>query len=163
MIKNILTIKKGHSKLQSTFLSNWKHTTWQPSLIVWFQIFSDLNKTGCLALPVSTLQYPLLHRMIFTSHILFFVLFLSLLEESEDKGHGHNLLSSLLLFITGTTIMDSDLKVDVVFQSNPTKPLLEADSCFSRLTVPTCHSSYEEFKKACTLSIKNGALGYGRF
>lgn len=57
------------------------------------------------------------------------------------------LLQSLVLFVTGTAIMDADLKIEVQFQTEETKTLLEADSCFNKLTLLICHKDYDSFKK----------------
>ena len=53
--------------------------------------------------------------------------------------------SNLLMFITGSKILDDKLKVE--FNADPKKVLLEA----------------EAFKKACITSLSWGAQGYGRF
>ena len=60
-------------------------------------------------------------------------------------------------------VLASDNKFDVVFQNNPEKKLLEADSCFNRIIIPTAHQTYDDFKKACCVSLQSGAVGYGKF
>ena len=73
------------------------------------------------------------------------------------------LAHGLVLFITGSTIIDPQESFEVLFQMNTKKKLLEVDTCFDRVIIPTCHKSYEEFADACKLSVMAGATGYGRF
>ncbi len=80
-----------------------------------------------------------------------------------DSNTNYSLLSLLVLFITGSMVLGSNEKFDVIFQVNPEKKLLEADSCFNRVLIPTSHQTYEKFQNACCISLKSGAAGYGRF
>jgi len=68
-----------------------------------------------------------------------------------------------MLFITGSTIIDPQESFKVIFQTNTEKKLLEAETCFNRVIIPTSHQSYEDFANACKLSVTAGARGYGRF
>ena len=88
-------------------------------------------------------------------------LFFLLLD--TDESTGRTLITSLALFVTGSTIIDPQESFQVSFQTNPEKKLLEADTCFDRVIIPTSHESYEEFARACKLSIIAGSTGYGRF
>ncbi|XP_068681680.1 G2/M phase-specific E3 ubiquitin-protein ligase-like [Montipora foliosa] len=80
-----------------------------------------------------------------------------------DDNTGYPLSNSLVMFITGTTVLDPQENLEVTFQTDTTKKLLEADSCFRKLILPISHGCYEEFKAACNLSLLSGAVGYGRF
>ena len=74
---------------------------------------------------------------------------------------GKQMTSTFLIFITRSKILDDKLKVEV--NADPKKVLLEADSCFNRVTLSVCHGRYEAFKKTCITSLSWGAQGYGRF
>ena len=65
--------------------------------------------------------------------------------------------------MTGSMIFDPQEDIQVLFNSDPKKVLLEADSCFNRIVIPTSHKTYEEFAKAFSSSVTFGAEGYGRF
>lgn len=78
-----------------------------------------------------------------------------------DSNTGKPLISSLVVFITGGVTLNAEDKMEVAFQQNTDKVLLEADSCFCRVIIPTGHDSYENFEKACTASLIFGGFGYG--
>lgn len=80
-----------------------------------------------------------------------------------DENTGYPLSNSLVMFITGRTVLDPQEDLEVAFQTDTTRKLLEADSCFRKVILPISHSCYEEFKAACNLSLLSGAVGYGRF
>ena len=73
------------------------------------------------------------------------------------------MLTLLVLFFTGSSVVDTNGRWEVAFQKSSTKTLLEADSCFNRVTIPICHKTYSEFKEGCCISLENGSIGYGRF
>lgn len=79
-------------------------------------------------------------NVVFKNKLLFFL---------ADPNTNYSLLSLLVLFITGSMVLGSNEKFDVTFQINEKKTLLEADSCFNKVFIPTSHKSYEEFKNAC--------------
>ena len=76
---------------------------------------------------------------------------------------GKPLVNSLALLITGGVTLNAEVKLEDAFHQNTSKVLLEADSCFKRVIIPTGHDSYEDFEKACTASLTFGGVGYGRF
>lgn len=80
-----------------------------------------------------------------------------------DENTGYPLSNSLVMFITGRTVLDPQEDLEVAFQTDTRKKLLEVDSCFRKVILPISHSCYEEFKAACNLSLLSGAVGYGRF
>ena len=79
-----------------------------------------------------------------------------------DENTGYPLSNSLVMFITGKTVLDPQEDLEVAFQIDTRKKLLEADSCFHKVILPISHSCYE-FKAACNLSLLSEAVGYGRF
>ena len=79
----------------------------------------------------------------------------------SDPVSGKKLTSTLLMFITGSQILTDELKIE--FNNDPTKSLLEADSCFNKVILPICHNSYTKFKQACQTSLAWSSQGYGRF
>jgi hypothetical protein len=78
-----------------------------------------------------------------------------------DPVSGKKMTSILLMFITGSQILVDEFKIE--FNNDPTKSLLEADSCFNKVILPICHDSYANFKKACQSSLAWCSQGYGRF
>lgn len=77
-----------------------------------------------------------------------------------DKDIGKTYLQLLVKFVTGgwQVICKDEWKVSFV-----EGPLLESESCFNKVHLPTCIASYSDFKKACLTSFKYGAEGYGKF
>ena len=67
------------------------------------------------------------------------------------------------MFVTGTVTLNTDDELEVSYHQSTSKVLLEADSCFNRVIIPTGHDSCEDFEKACTASPTCGGVGYGRF
>ena len=67
-----------------------------------------------------------------------------------DKDIGKTYLQLLVKFVTGCwQVMCKDVwKVSFV-----EGPLLESESCFHKLYLPTCHASYSDFKSACVTSL----------
>ena len=91
--------------------------------------------------------------------LMHFVLGVNLAEENT----GYPLSNSLVMFITGRTVLDPQEDLEVAFQTNTRRKLLKADSCFRKVILPISHSCYEESKAACNLSLLSGAVGYGTF
>ena len=80
-----------------------------------------------------------------------------------DETTGYSMATLLVFFMTGSMIFDPQEDLQVLFNTDPKKVLLEADSCFDRIVIPTSHNTYEEFAKAFKSSVIFGAEGYGRF
>ncbi|XP_067031279.1 uncharacterized protein [Acropora muricata] len=118
--------------------------------------FRGLN---CLGLGDLLRKYPIIKDIVFPSPDKVEID----PETLKNESAGRPLITSLVLFITGSTIIDPQESFEVVFQTNTKKKLLEADTCFNRVLIPTSHKSYEEFADACKLSVMAGATGYGRF
>lgn len=52
-------------------------------------------------------------------------------------------------------------KLTVAFLPNQcNKVLAEADTCFTVIKIPTCHSNYEDFLKYMDISISHGKVGF---
>lgn len=82
-----------------------------------------------------------------------FIFCVSCIVDETAVDTRKTLLHSLVLFVTGSTTMDADLKIEVYFQTDENKTLLEADSCFNKLTLPFANKNYDSFKKACCTSL----------
>ena len=67
------------------------------------------------------------------------------------------------MFITASHIVDICEKFEIRFDDENKNVLLEADTCFNRVLLPTKHESYEEFRRACIASVTLGAEGFGKF
>lgn len=80
----------------------------------------------------------------------------------SDENTGKPLTNTLLKFITGLPILDQTEEFQVAFQTDTKKKLLEANCCFRKVIIPISHKTYDEFKKACSISLLSGAVGYGR-
>jgi len=76
---------------------------------------------------------------------------------------GEPFLKKLVLFITGQPTLYPETNIHVEFLNNPSKKLMEADSCFNKVYIPVTHPTYEDFKKSLTTSVYYGGVGYGRF
>lgn len=73
------------------------------------------------------------------------------------------MISSLVKFVNGSAYLHPDDNLQLLFNSNEAKVLLEADSCFNKIVLPIGNTSYEEMKKACMTSLDFGGVGYGKF
>ena len=77
-----------------------------------------------------------------------------------DEGIGKTYLQLLVKFVTGSWQLKCEEQWKISFAEGP---LLQSESCFNKLFLPTCHVSYTHFKQACITSLKYGAEGYGKF
>ena len=77
----------------------------------------------------------------------------------SDTATGKPFLNSLIVFMTGSAIIDPTDDSQVVFHNDTKKTLIEADSCFNSIILPSFLKPYEEFKESCTISVSSGAMG----
>eukprot|EP00112_Aurelia_sp_Birch-Aquarium-sp1_P021627 Seg5872.1 transcript_id=Seg5872.1/GoldUCD/mRNA.D3Y31 product="G2/M phase-specific E3 ubiquitin-protein ligase" protein_id=Seg5872.1/GoldUCD/D3Y31 len=70
-------------------------------------------------------------------------------------------LKSFLLFVSGQPVPPTQ-KISVGFLEGG-KELPDADSCFLRLSIPTCHNDFATFKRRFDSVLSCQATGYGRF
>jgi hypothetical protein len=73
-------------------------------------------------------------------------------------------LNDLVLFWTGfSTLPVDDSTLTVAFlETDPSKPLPQANTCPMVLSIPTTHKDYDEFKNSMDTSIAYGKRGFGK-
>ena len=69
-----------------------------------------------------------------------------------DDDEGKPLINKVMLFVTGSCVVGTKDMLHIKFDDNNMQ-LLQADSCFNHVVLPITHESYDEFKKACVISI----------
>ena len=80
-----------------------------------------------------------------------------------DANTGKSFLNSMVVFITGTPIIDAVEDFQITYHDKKERCLPEADACFNRLILSNVSETYEEFKKNFIVSLSSGAQGFGRF
>lgn len=68
-------------------------------------------------------------------------------QESENTSKAT--MSDLLMFMTGSRVLSSstvERKITVAYHHNPQAQMPKASTCFFKVTLPTCHETYEEFQ-----------------
>ena len=68
-----------------------------------------------------------------------------------------------MMFIMAKFVAGDDEQFEIKFDEDGANQLLKAGSCFNRIVLPIIHESYSDFRKACIISLKYGAQGYGKF
>ena len=80
----------------------------------------------------------------------------------SDENTGKSITKNVR-FISGSTELHSHDLLEVTYDSDPSKKLLEASTCFSTISLPVAHSCYEDFKQSCLTSLLYGGEGFGKF
>lgn len=81
----------------------------------------------------------------------------------SDENTGKSFVKTLVRFISGSTQLHSHDQFEVTYNSDPSKKLLEASTCFSTISLPVALSCYEDFKQSCLTSLLYGGEGFGKF
>jgi len=81
----------------------------------------------------------------------------------SDENTGKAIVKTLVRFISGSPQLHSHDQFEVTYNSDPSKKLLEANTCFSTISLPVAHSCYEDFKQSCLTSLLYGGEGFGKF
>jgi len=81
----------------------------------------------------------------------------------SDENTGKPIIKTPVRFISGSTQLHSDNVFEVTYNSDPSKKLLEASTCFSTISLPAAHSCYEDFKQSCLTSLLYGGEGFCKF
>lgn len=136
----------------------WWVTTWIILFLLWL-FFSG----KCIIIIIPIVMGYMLIMLLHLNRCSLWKIWLKHYHFIVDDNTGKSLLKTLVRFISGSTQLRTDDLFEVKYNSDPSKKLLEASTCFSTVCLPTVHNSYEEFRQCCLTSLLFGGEGFGKF